>query len=293
MKLFKINLTTVLVVVILIFGLLLRRHDMYLWPRIGATFDEYARTWQGVSLITTGVPTSWSYHPQYKHKKEIRYQKAFFILVTPYLEHPPVFGLVAGSYAMLRGATGMFDINVLKIRSLSLILSALSMLFVYLLASRLYGKSTGIISMLLYATIPTIVIGSRIVQNENFFIPIWLIVLYLTTRFIDERRSWQRNCAAILCGILMLAKVPWVAAPFSVVIILIASRLYKDIWKFLAIVIPMFALYFVYGLYYDKDVFLGLWGLQLNRYDISFASVYALFQKPFLVDRFYIDGRIS
>ncbi|KKR25023.1 MAG: hypothetical protein UT56_C0004G0002 [Candidatus Levybacteria bacterium GW2011_GWB1_39_7] len=39
-------------------------------------------------------------------------------------------------------------------------------------------------------------------------------------------------------------------------------------------------------------MFLGLWGLQLNRYDISFSSVYALFQKPYLADRFFLDGWI-
>lgn len=202
MKLLKINLTTLLVVVILIFGLLLRRHDMYLWPRIGATFDEYAWTWQGVSLLTKGVPTSWSYHPQYKNRKEIIYQKARFILVTPYLEHPPAFGLVAGGYALIRGATGMFDINILKIRSLSLILSAVSMLFIYLLASKIYGKRVGIISLLLYATIPTIVIGSRIVQNENFFIPMWLIVLYLVTKFIDEKKIMaEKSCRCFMWSI--------------------------------------------------------------------------------------------
>ena len=33
-------------------------------------------------------------------------------------------------------------------------------------------------------------------------------------------------------------------------------------------------------------------GLQLNRYDIYFTSIFALFQKPYLVDRFMTDGWI-
>lgn len=292
MNLFKNKLILVLLVVILTLGYLIRHHNLYTWPRMGATFDEYAWTWQGISILTTGVPTSWSFHPQYKNKKEIRYQKAAFILVTPYLEHPPLFGLVAGAYAMTNGVNDMFHVDIQHIRGLALILGTLSIFMLFLLVSEVYGQKMGLIAAMLYAVIPSIAVGSRLVQNENFFIPVWLFVLYLISRYLKNKNRLLRNFAALLCGLLMLAKVPWVAAPFSVCIILLYNRRYKDIAKFLAIVIPVFLLFFVYGFYYDKDVFLGLWGLQLNRYDITFNSVYALFQKPFLTDRFYTDGWI-
>ena len=51
-------------------------------------------------------------------------------------------------------------------------------------------------------------------------------------------------------------------------------------------------MYLVYGFYFDKELFVSLWKLQLNRYDLVFNSIYALFQKPYLVDRFYTDGWI-
>src|SRR2546423_15375757 len=125
----KINIIFLLAIILL--GFLLRYHNLYTWPRVGATFDEFAWTWQGISLIKTGIPTSWSYHPQYKHGKPIIYRKAAFILVTPYLEHPPVFGLIAGSYALISGAHGMFDVTIEKIRGLALILGIVSILLVY------------------------------------------------------------------------------------------------------------------------------------------------------------------
>lgn len=292
MNLFKKKATLIILLGILFLGIFIRNVNLYTWPRLGATFDEYAWTWQGISLLTTGVPTSWSYHPQYKNKKEIIYRKTRFILVKPYLEHPPAFGLVAGSYALLNGASGMFDITIEKIRGLALIMGTISILLVYLLTKKLYDERTGLIAALLYAVVPSVAVGSRLVQNENFFIPVWLAVLYLTSIFLDKKKSWARNLAAVLCGVLLLAKVPWVAAPFSVCIILLANKRYLDIAKFLAVVIPIFLLYFAYGLYFDKDVFLGLWGLQLNRYDITFSSIYALFQKPFLTDRYLTDGWI-
>lgn len=292
MKLFKGKLTLILLTVIIILGFALRWNNLYTWPRQGATFDEYAWTWQGISIIKTGIPTSWSFHPQYKIRHEIRYQKTPFVIVTPYLEHPPVFGLVAGSFALLSGAKDMYHVNLHNIRGLALILGTISIFLVFLLGRELYDEKIGLFSALLYATIPTIVIGSRIVQNENFFIPVWLVVLFLTSKYIKTKNVWLRNLAALLCGLLMLAKVPWVAAAFSVCVIFIFYRRYSDIAKFLAIVIPLFLLYFVYGFYYDKDIFLRLWGLQLNRYDIGFNSIFALFQKPYLADRFYTDGWI-
>jgi hypothetical protein len=295
-KLFsKVNINKysfIFLFVIVVLGFLLRSHDLNTWPRKGATFDEYAWTWQGISIIQNGVPTSWSYHPQYKNRKLIIYQKTNFIMVTPYLEHPPVFGLVAGSYALLNGVKGIYNVDIDKIRGLAIILGLASIVSLYFLTNELYGKKVALFSSFLYAIIPTIAIGSRIVQNENFFIPVWIISLFLTVKFIKTKKSLYRNIAAILCGFLGLAKVPWLAGAFSIVIIFIYLKRYNDIFKFLIIVVPIFLLFFVYGFYYDKEVFLGLWNLQLNRYDLDFTSIYALFQKPYLADRFYLDGWI-
>lgn len=277
---------------IVFLGFILRSHDLNTWPRKGATFDEYAWTWQGISLIQNKVPTSWSYHPQYKNKEQIIYQQTNFIMVTPYLEHPPVFGLVAGSYALLNGVKDIYHVDIDKIRGLAIILGLFSIISVFLLTNELYGKKIALLSSFLYTIVPTVAIGSRIVQNENFFIPVWLLSLFLIVRFIKTKKDIYRNSAAILCGLLALAKVPWLTAAFSIVIILIYFKKYKDSFKFLAIVIPLFSLFFVYGFYFDKDVFLALWGLQLNRYDLGFSSIYALLQKPYLADRFYLDGWI-
>lgn len=277
---------------IMVLGFFLRLNNLYTWPRSGATFDEYAWTWQGVSIIKSGIPTSWSYHPQYKVRKEIRYQTVPFIMVTPYLEHPPLFGLVAGGYALVNGVHGMYDVNLYKIRGLALLLGMVSVFIVFLLGRKMYGTGIGLLASLLYSTIPTIVIGSRIVQNENFMIPVWLASLYFAVCYLGNKKVWMRNIAVVLSGLLILAKIPWIAAPFSLCIIFLYHKKYKDTLITIAITTFFLLIYFVYGFYYDKDVFLALWGLQLNRYDITFTSIYAFFQKPYLADRFYTDGWI-
>ncbi len=291
-KVIKKKYIYIILLVIIVLGFFLRKHDLNTWPRLGATFDEYAWTWQGMNLIEKGVPISWSPHPQYKNAKEIIYQKTHFRLVTPYLEHPPLFGLVAGGFAILRGAQDMYHLELRYIRPLALLLGTISIFLVYLLASEIYDKRVGILSSVLYAVVPTVAVGSRIVQNENFFIPLWLCSLFLITKFIKTKNPTYRNIAAVICGLLILAKIPWIAAAGSIILILMYLKKYKDAGMFAAIVIPIALIYLVYGIYFDSKLFFSLWGLQLNRYDISFTSIFALFQKPYLVDRFLTDGWI-
>ena len=293
MKIERIKITSiVLLSLVLVLGFILRSHNLYTWPREGATFDEYAWTWLGINLIQKQTPISWSSQPQYENREHVIYRKAAFFLVKPYLEHPPVFGLVAGGFALLNGARDMYDIDLKTIRPLALTLGLLSIILVFFLAKEIYDKKTAIFASLLYATIPTIVVGSRIVQNENFFIPMWLLALLFTSKYLKTKNSLYRNTAAVICGLLILSKVPWIAAAVSIALIFLYLKKNKDLFKFIAIVIPIGLLFLVYGLYWDTKVFIDLWGLQLNRYDISFSSIYALFQKPWLIDRFYLDGWI-
>src|SRR3989338_7391303 len=242
------HFAVVLLILIIGLGFLLRKDNLYTWPRHGATFDEFAWTWQGINIIQKGKPISWSSQPQYTNKKNLIYQGAAFWIVTPYLEHPPVFGLVAGSFALLHGAKDMYSVTLGNIPPLALILGTLSIILVYFLTKELYDKKTALIASGLYATIPTIVVGSRLVQNENFFIPLWLFSLFLTTKFIKTKKPVYRNIVALICGLLILAKIPWIAAAGSIILIFLFLKKYKDIFKFLLIVAPFPIFYIAYGL---------------------------------------------
>ena len=277
---------------ILLLGLYLRSYNLYTWPRLGATFDEYAWTWLGINLIQNHVPESWSPLPGYTDKKHVVYQKANFVLVKPYLEHPPLFGLVAEGYAFLSGAKGMFDVNVQNIRGLALILGVLSIFMVYIFAAEVYDYKIGLLASLVYATVPTIVVGSRLVENENFFIPFFLLALYLISLYLKSYNPWLRNLAAVVCGLLSLAKVPWLAGALAIVLIFFYLRKYMDAGKFLAVVIPMFLLYPLYAMHFNSQLFFHLFSFQFQRYDLTFNSIFALFTSPYLVDRFTVDGWI-
>lgn len=277
---------------VLLVGFFLRIHNLTTWPRLGATFDEYAWTWQGINLIQKGVPISWSPHPQYKDTKEIIYQKTHFRIVTPYLEHPPLFGLVAGGTALINGVNGPYKLNLEKIRVLPLLLGVLSIVIIMIFTKDLYGRRVSIISGILYATIPTVAIGSRIVENENFFIPLFLLSIYFIQKYIKTKRFIFRNVGIGIACLLILAKIPWVAAAFSLFIIFLFLKRYRDASYVVIGTISSFIIYFAYGAYYNLELFLNLWKLQAARYDLGFNSIYALVQKPYLADRFYTDGWI-
>src|SRR3989344_6849724 len=174
---------------ILVIAFVLRSDNLYTWPRKGATFDEYAWTWQGINLIKEKVPISWSPHPQYKEKKLVIYQETAFYVVKPYLEHPPLFGMLAGSYAILNGVSNMYDLDIKDIRGLALLLGVASVFILYFFLKEAYDSKTAILGSLLYATVPSVVIGSRLVQNENFFIPLWLLALFFILKFIKTERT--------------------------------------------------------------------------------------------------------
>lgn len=277
---------------ILLLGLYLRHINYRTIPRHGATFDEFAWTWLGINIIQKGVPVSWSSQPQYKQRKHLIYQGAAFWIVSPYLEHPPLFGLIAGSSSVIWGVKDMYTVTLANMRPLAQILGILSIIMVFIFVSQLYDTQTALLAALFYSTIPTIVIGSRIVQNENFMIPVWLLSLILITYYLKTGKKRFRNIAAILAGLLSLAKAPWLVVGLSLSFILSYHNKWKDAIIVGLITLGIFSLFILWGLYWDKELFLNLWKLQTARYDIKFEGLFSLFINPLLVDRFYLDGWI-
>jgi 4-amino-4-deoxy-L-arabinose transferase-like glycosyltransferase len=283
----------VLLAGILLVGAYLRNYNLTVWPREGATFDEFAWTFLGLSVWQKGIPTSWSPHGAYKNRVEYyNPQGAHFTLVTPYLEHPPLFGLIAGGFARANGVTSFDQVTISKIRPLALMLGVLAIFSVFLLAAAVYGDVTGLIASGIYAVIPTVAIGSRLVQNENFFIPFFLLALYFAYKYIQRSSRTDLRVATIICAVLPLAKVPWVAAPAAVMAMLGYSKKWKAAFMVGVTAAVCFGGFIVYGLLLDTEVFLNLWRLQLARYAMRFDSLFIIFQDPAVADRTLVDGWI-
>lgn len=289
------KLRIILLSFILLIGFYARFVNYSIWPREGATFDEFAWPWLGISLIKDKIPMSWSPHSQYKNYKILIFRKAPFRIVWPYLEHPPLFGLLSGSFALLTGAKNMYDadyVNPQNLRKLSLFLGTVSILFIYLLVSKLYDYKMGFLSSLLYATIPSIAVGSRLLQNENFMIPVWLLTLYLLSNYLETGKKKLLWVVALISAVALWAKIPWLVIGTSVCGILIYKRRWKDCFPVSSLIFLSLGLFLLYGYYWNWELFINLWRLQLTRYEIGLEGILALFTLPHLTDRFLVDGWI-
>lgn len=282
-----------ILIAILLVGFILRLHNLNVWPRDGATFDEYAWTFLGLSLITEGKPVSWSPHNQYADKVRYRNpQGASFFLVSPYLEHPPLFGLVAGGYEYLQGIRSFDGVSPEKIRPLALLLGVISIAAVYLLAAEAFGVLTGLLAALFYSITPSVVAGSRLVQNENFFIPLFLVALYSSLRVVKDPKSKLKYLLFPILFLLPLAKVPWIAASVSVAAIFFFNRRTRNGFAALFAGLGGIIAYVLWGFWWNRDLFIRLMGLQLARYDLGYTSVFSLITDPIVTDRLFIDGMV-
>ena len=178
----------ILLIFISTFGLLLRFIDYDRVPAFGETRDEFAYPWAGMTLLQTGVPKSWSWFSAYPDG--VIYQKwgGPFHIVSPWLDQQPLYSLISGAWMMLNGSRDLFDVRLSTLRVLPITLSFFTVILTGLLAKALFGNKAGLLSALLYATVPTIVMANRLSLTENLITPISLLVLWLF--FQDGRKKW-------------------------------------------------------------------------------------------------------
>lgn len=267
--------------VITLIGFLLRLHRYDSIPPYNWTQDEFAFAWSGMSLIRDGVPTSWSFLSPSDdflvtvwEKTAVRYR-----LVTPWFDHPPLFGLIVGMTAILGGAREFFDCTLSVIRIPSLVFGTLSIFLLYWLALRLTNTSAAVIASAIYATNPNTVFLSRLTVSENLLTCISLGVALLFVEYQRTDRAKYLYTAIALASVAILAKVTGV----YIIGTLIALLLFQHRWKECAIAalgaIGAFAIYYFYGWIYDFQWFLTTLQEHKNRFT-DFAMLKNLVLPP-------------
>lgn len=279
----------IVVVLILFLGFLLKLHNYDKYPQRGATSDEYTYSFLGLSLLTKGIPISWSHFGVYPNREDVRINEIDFPLVWPYFDHPPLAGLFVGSWALLNGEHTFEQIKLSTIRLVPVALSVVSSLFVFLLTYRLTNYLTAIWALLIYSTVTIFVIQSRVVVAENFLTPIMLAALYY---FQTIKKATRRNM--IHLGIISVAAF-WVKeSGITLPIGLIALFLYKKIKisvlsTFLTTIVLGLGAYALYGWVYDWDTFVNIIRLQGNR-NVGPQTLWYLLSTPIIINKIYYDG---
>lgn len=284
----------IVVSLILLLGLLLRINNYQHNPPRGASSDEYTYTFMGMSLLKSGVPTSWSNFQAYDKyggkREDLTIDKIYFPLVTPYFDHTPLNGIVVGAWALIRGEDTFEKVTINTIRQVPIFLGMISSLLVYLLALKIYGRKTALWSLLIYSTTTITVMLTRTVFAENLLTPLLLgsILLFLTLRKTSPIVSFV--VLGILAGLSIWAKELGIVTFLGILSLLIYEKfMLRQILVFTGVFTAIALLYPLYGFIYNWELFMAVILTQGAR-ELGPNTLNTLFFHPIVVNKLYFDG---
>lgn len=261
----------IILLIISLFGLSIRFIDYDRNPPFDATKDEFSYPWAGMTFIQTGVPKSWTIFNAYPDGEVVYKWDTWYRLVSPWLDKPPLYSLITGSWVLINGARDLFDVRLSVLRIIPISLSFFTIYFTGLLAKNIFSPSIGILASLLYASTPTIVLSNRLSLTENLLTP---IVLATTTLFFVEinRNYWkffQPVMIGLGSGLAILTKNIGVVLVFTSLIF----YSYRKQWleALIIFLIASFAIIVhpAIGLYYDWTLFTKV----ISAYRLEFSDV--------------------
>ncbi len=282
---------TFIVMSLLLLALALRFHNYSVYPQRGATSDEYAFAFQGISLLTKGVPVAWSAIPLYKNLTHLTIDGLYFPIVRPYLDHPPLFGLLVGAWAVVARETTFEAVQLATIRIIPIVLTLISAIFLYLLAKNVYGERVARWSLAIYASATIFVVNSRVAVAESLFTPMWLIALWMLTDNTKKSHRWPYITIGSLCAAAILTKVLGLVVWLSVVAILWLrqSSVRNIVYVTIGALIGGLALY-LYGAAYDEKLFWAIQSYQGMSRILGPNTIWMIIGSPSIVNKIFYDG---
>jgi hypothetical protein len=273
-----------ILIVLLVSALALRWFHLGVFPRPNQTADEYHYLWAGLNLLHEGKATSWS-NPEYYRgmpipQKTIVFRQAPYCMVTPALDHPPLFSLGAGSFARATGAHRipvpqpdgtsyvLWDVDLGRARLLSLILFCATFLLLFEVCRHAFSFDVAAITLCFYGAIAHIVVHNRLLVTENLTTPLFLLNIYYLQRYVAGKSSETAFAAVsiLATAAALLSKVVAVSqAPAIIVLLLLCGRRREIVYPALGVLLGG-ALYALYGWWQGWDTFLALLATQAARF---------------------------
>lgn len=218
--------------VILLLGLGLRLTDYAVMPEMLENDDYLFATWNGWSLLEDGTSRGWSmWYQRYGDRVEheaVPYfttQGGGWRVVSPYFEHPPGMHLLVGLAAHLGGAEHFTHARLKHTRLVPIALAGVTLVLTFLIGRRLDpNPATAVLGCALWATIPWIVIQSRVIKEEALLTPMALLGYWAYLRWRDDesRLRWIVLAGFVLGGS-CFAKVPGIMFLPPLILLLLAD----------------------------------------------------------------------
>lgn len=307
-------------------GWRLRQGGLGTVPPPGINFDEHDYAWIGLSLIRNHVPTSWSIFSFYRQEpkgpcyhwkdgaiavnevkptlsnfanfpkpitlvREIDYGLGLrqVLFVQPDLDHPPLAGLIVGSFIRLNGGDEE-QLSPFLMRQASLFAGIITVFLIFILSWLTYGRKVALLAAAISATSPLFVISSRMALAENFLIPMMLLSLIFLSIFSRSKKLTYLIIAAFMSGMAVLFKVAGVSVIFAGFLYLIFSKATgRHLFIFGLISLLVAALYPLYGYIYDWPTFWAVITHQSKRTFLGPLFLLETILTPNVI-RSFIDG---
>jgi hypothetical protein len=210
---------------ILVLALVLRLVTRTSALPVDVNADEFAWAWDGQSLIVQHSPSSWSYlvHPTLCPCIADPVNGHLFPLEHPWLDEPPLFGLLVGGVAVTAGETAPAQVRPATIRVVPDVLSVITLLLGFVLARRLLGRAVAFAFALAFAFTPTMIAAGSLVEAE------WLIAPTLLGALLLSGMRSRRACVGMLalCLLAPLTKETGVVVALSVAAVLVTERRWR------------------------------------------------------------------
>lgn len=278
------------VFLILLLGFSLKLHNYTLYPQRGATSDEYTYSFLGLSLLTEGVPISWSHFGAYKNREEVIIDTINFPLVRPYFDHPPLAGLFVGGWALLRKEDTFTKVTLATIRLVPIVFSSISAIFVYRIAMDLFGRTTGLLSLVIYSIAPLFVVSHRVVVSENILTAFFLAMVFFYNRLKKKMNTKTFLLLGSLAGFGFLTKELGIVIFLSLIVFFWIDRLgIKNMIRITTIFLFFVLCYLAYGYAYDGQLFWNIFSLQSAR-DVGPQTLWYILSTPIVINKIYHDG---
>ncbi len=278
------------ILLVLVLSLFLRAKGLGFFPYPNQTADEYHYLWTGLSLWNSGRSTTWSDLLAYDHHEAviglIHYYGVPYRIVSPSLDHPPLFSLLLGGFTYVIGTQGVrlpvtmdsghaiWNVDLGKVRIFSLVLYTLAFLILFDLVRQIGSFSTTFLSLVFYGFIGHIAIQGRLLVTENLSIIFFLLNLTIFQRYHDGKCSRVKFGLAtiVLVTAAIITKLIGLSHAAAIVGLLLIYGKPRDIIYPVIGVFTGLGLFFLYGWMVSWELFWDLLKEHSRRFK-GFLSV--------------------
>ena len=285
------NWSGLAIVLVVLLGTSLRFYQYSLTPIYNEIWDEFLLGWIGWSFLKYGIPVGWSWLGGYGDWS-LAFRPWFgniLQIVSPAMHQPPLFSTLIGAVSILCGAEKFSEVTVSSMRILPVIISSSTIFLIYLFMKDRFGRGSALLSALLFAVIPTIVVSGRLGKGENMLSFLLMLSLISYGRSIDSP-GWKKSLpVGIFMGLACLVKF----TALSLLAGMCFLYAFRKKWKCALTVFlagSFFAsLYFVYGALIDWGMFIRAFNSQREMVSMLDVPVKMILH-PKVTDFIFYDG---